>query len=75
MRTHIGVGFAGMLVTASTLSLSAHHSHPAYYDQCKSVTVEGRVERIQWKNPHIWIDLKMDDGTTYSDRLMEKLEG
>ena len=65
MRTHIGIGFAGMLLMASALSLSAHHSHPLFYDQCKSVTIEGRVESIQWKNPHVWLDLKMDDGTTY----------
>jgi hypothetical protein len=39
MRTHIGVGFAGMLLMASALSLSAHHSHPLFYDQRKSVTI------------------------------------
>jgi hypothetical protein len=62
MRTHIGVGFAGLLLIASALSVSAHHSHPLFYDQCKSVTIEGRVENIQWKNPHVWIDLTMGDG-------------
>ena len=65
MRTHVGVGFAGLLFIASALSVSAHHSHPLFYDQCKSVTIEGRVENIQWKNPHVWIDLTMSDGTTY----------
>jgi hypothetical protein len=65
MRTHIGVGFAGLLLIASALSVSAHHSHRLFYDQCKSVTIEGRVENIHWKNPHVWIDLTMGDGTTY----------
>ena len=44
----------------------AHHSHPLFYDQCKKVTIEGRVESAQWKNPHVLIVLKMDDGGTYT---------
>ena len=65
MSTRIAVGFGALLLIASALSVSAHHSHPLFYDQCKSVTIEGRVENIQWKNPHVWIDLKTGDGTTY----------
>jgi hypothetical protein len=34
-------------------------------DQCKKLTIEGRVG-AQWKNPHVLIVLKMDDGTTYT---------
>jgi hypothetical protein len=44
----------------------AHHSHPIFYDQCKKVTIEGRVESAQWKNPHVLIVLRKDDGTTYT---------
>ena len=43
----------------------AHHSHPIFYDQCKTVTVEGRVERVEWKDPHTQIYLTLDDGTTF----------
>ena len=52
------------LCTASTAL--AHHSHPIFYDQCKKVTIEGRVESAQWKNPHVLIVVKRDDGTTYT---------
>src|SRR5437016_6122052 len=51
--------FIGTVSTAS-----AHHSHPAFYDQCKKVTLEGRVDSVQWKNPHVLIVVKLDDGTT-----------
>jgi hypothetical protein len=44
-------------------SAYAHHSH--FYDQCKSKTVEGRVERVVFKNPHNLIVLRLDDGTGY----------
>jgi len=43
----------------------AHHSHPYFYDQCKTVTVEGRIERVEWKAPHTQIYVTRDDGTTY----------
>ena len=42
----------------------AHHSH--FYDECKSIAIEGRVERVEFKNPHNVIILGLDDGATYS---------
>jgi len=53
------------IVTAVS-SAYAHHSHPYFYDQCKSITIEGRVERVEFKDPHTWIFVKLDDGTAYT---------
>lgn len=50
---------------AAALPARGHHSHPIFYDQCKTVTVEGRIERVEWKDPHTQIELRLDDGTTY----------
>src|ERR1700752_5124499 len=47
-------------------SAYAHHSHPFFYDECKSITIDGRVERVEFKDPHTWIILKLDDGTAYT---------
>jgi hypothetical protein len=44
----------------------AHHSHPYFYDECKSITIEGRVESVEFKNPHTWIVLTLEDGTGYT---------
>jgi hypothetical protein len=66
MKRVIAPGTAAVLVLAATGSLLAHHSHPYFYDQCKSITVEGRVESVQWKNPHSLIVLRLDDGTAYT---------
>ena len=41
----------------------AHHSHPYFYDECKRITIEGRVEKVEFKDPHTWIVLRLDDGT------------
>ena len=61
----------GMLaVTFSIINLAspadAHHSHPYFYDQCKTITIEGRVERVEFKNPHTWIVVRADDGVVYT---------
>jgi hypothetical protein len=57
-----------VILSMVTLASSAyaHHSHPYFYDQCKSVTIEGRVESVQWKDPHTVIVVKLDDGTAYT---------
>jgi len=44
----------------------AHHSHPYFYDQCRTITVEGLIGSVQWKDPHTPVVLKLDDGTTYA---------
>ena len=43
----------------------AHHSHPIFYDFCARVTVEGRIDSVEWKDPHTQIHLTLDDGTAY----------
>jgi hypothetical protein len=53
-------------LTAFASSAYAHHSHPYFYDECKPVTIEGRVERVEFKDPHSLIFLKLDDGTVYT---------
>jgi hypothetical protein len=38
----------------------AHHSF-AMFDMSKNVTLVGTVKDFQWTNPHVWIDLLVDD--------------
>lgn len=47
----------------------AHHSHPRFYDACKQVTIEGRIESVAWTNPHVHVVVTMDDGTSYTAEL------
>jgi Family of unknown function (DUF6152) len=60
----IGLTTAIGLCTASVAY--AHHSHPYFYDECNSITIEGRVERVEFKAPHTSIVLRLDDGTAYT---------
>ena len=62
-------GFGALAAALSLATASpafAHHSHPLTYDWCKSITVEGRVESVEYKNPHSIIVVRQDDGTAYT---------
>ncbi len=66
----IQLAIAALCIAAAASPARAHHSHATFYDPCKSLTLEGRVETIDWKQPHILLDLKLDDGTTYHAEWM-----
>ena len=66
MKRNLVIHLATVICLCAASTAHAHHSHPLFYDQCQKVTIEGRVESAQWKNPHVLIVLKMDDGTTYT---------
>ena len=65
MKRGLGILAAVYLATTASSAL-AHHNHLAYYDLCKSVTIEGRVDSAQFTDPHARIVLRLDDGSTYT---------
>jgi hypothetical protein len=48
----------------SGASLWAHHSLAAEYDQSKTIKLNGKMTKLDWRNPHafIYLDAKMPDG-------------
>jgi hypothetical protein len=65
MKPGFGTLAAALYVATASAAL-AHHSHPLTYDWCKSTTVDGRVERVEYKNPHSILVVRQDDGTAYT---------
>jgi hypothetical protein len=49
---------AGILATAATAPLVAHHAFSAEFDANAPVTLKGPVTKIEWINPHAWIHLE-----------------
>jgi hypothetical protein len=52
----------GLIASAATIT--AHHSFSAEFDGSKTVTIEGKVVKMDFVNPHSWlyIDAVMPDG-------------
>jgi Family of unknown function (DUF6152) len=49
---------AAALLTAAT-PLAAHHS-AAMFDDSKVMELKGTIKELQWANPHIWIQVVVD---------------
>ena len=62
-KSMIVVAIVGVLLAAA-LTVSAHHSFSAEFDGSKTVTLEGKVFKMDFVNPHSWlyIDAVMPDG-------------
>jgi len=53
---------AALFVTCCmVVALSAHHSG-TMFDSTKVREISGTVKEFQWKNPHVWIQLNVQNG-------------
>jgi hypothetical protein len=64
IRTTVLSLTAGLL--AAAWPAYAHHSFPAQYDAAKTITLTGKVTKVEWTNPHIFIYIDVPDETTGS---------
>jgi len=56
-----------LALSASALASApaqAHHSFPAQYDAAKSITLTGKVTKVEWTNPHIFIYIDVPNEAT-----------
>jgi hypothetical protein len=51
-------------VLAAALPAHAHHSFAAQYDAAKPITLTGKVTKVEWTNPHIYIFIDVPDEKT-----------
>jgi uncharacterized protein DUF6152 len=59
------LGFGvGLALTTVTVPVAAHHSFAAEFDAAQPITIRGKVTKISWTNPHVWIYLNVADEKT-----------
>jgi hypothetical protein len=67
------MAFAG-LAMAAQLSL-AHHSVAGQFDDKHPVVVSGVITKVDWVNPHIYVELKTKDTAAPGGVATWRLEG
>src|SRR5579872_7307455 len=50
-----------LLFLSAAVPLLAHHSFAAEFDSSKPVTLVGRVNRVDWFNPHVFFFVDVTD--------------
>ena len=59
MKLRLSILAFGVLVAA--IPAAAHHAFSAEFDAAKPITVKGKVTKIAWTNPHVWIYVNVAD--------------
>ena len=52
---------AAFLVLLAMAPVLAHHSFATEYDRGRPVSVTGVVKKVEWRNPHIWFYVDVQD--------------
>jgi len=52
---------AGTSLMLAGVPLSAHHSVALQYDMSSEITVVGAIVELEWRNPHAWLHLEVEN--------------
>ena len=70
MRSPISALLVTIGITLAVPALFAHHS-AAMFDDAKVLELTGVVKEMQWANPHIWIQVIVDDNGAKKEWSLE----
>ena len=70
MRSRISAVLVAIGIALAVPALLAHHS-AAMFDDAKVLELTGVVKEMQWANPHIWIQVIVDDHGTKKEWSLE----
>jgi hypothetical protein len=53
-----------LVFLAAALPAHSHHSFAAQYDAAKPITLTGKVTKVEWTNPHVYVYVDVRDEKT-----------
>ena len=62
MQRFLGVALASISVFFIATPTWAHHSFAAEYDSSQVLTLTGKITKVEWTNPHIYIHIDVVEG-------------
>jgi hypothetical protein len=57
------LGLTGIAIVMSAMPAFAHHSF-AMFDAEQTITYQGTVKEFEWRNPHSWLRVMVNDEKT-----------
>jgi hypothetical protein len=61
-RASLGTIWIVLWLTLQEAPVYAHHSVSAEFDLSKRITLQGRVTKIEWMNPHVYLYVDVSEG-------------
>jgi hypothetical protein len=63
-KSQLALALGCVIAAATVAPMAAHHSFAAEFDGAKRVTLVGKLTKLDWMNPHIWmyVDVKDEAG-------------
>jgi hypothetical protein len=62
--TRLAVGIYAFILGLCAMGTAGAH-HPPLMERCYSLTFTGQIERIDWRNPHVELSIRTDEGESH----------
>jgi hypothetical protein len=70
LRLRVGAAAILAMVSFASPPTGAHHS-AAMFDDSRTVELKGVVKELQWTNPHVWLQVTVNDNGTRKEWSIE----
>ena len=70
-RGYLGLALACIGVISVATPIRAHHSFAAEYDSSQVLTLTGKITKVEWTNPHIYIHIDVEQSGKVTSWALE----